>query len=254
MKDEIRKLFEDMPFNDEDIPNEELLEATNIFIKEHPDEAEAYFLRAKFYMALKKPEEAIKDLNKAIALNPLEYDSHLERGLTYHELKEYKKAINDFSKCIEIEPQKPEGYFNRAISYSHNQQDIKAIADYQSAIDLNYKIDEAYNNIAEIKMHDLEDYEGAYIDFKKSLEIDNQNTSAYYNMGCMSLKEEKYSEAIGYFTKLIEQDPEDSWGYFLRGVAKINLKMKKEAQLDLEKAREIAPHENFKFEDYASTL
>lgn len=65
-------------------------------IKENPDNAQNYYLRAKIYMETKKWSVALIDLNRALELNPSNGDFLLNRGICHINLGNRKEACSDW--------------------------------------------------------------------------------------------------------------------------------------------------------------
>jgi tetratricopeptide (TPR) repeat protein len=111
-------------------------------ITRHPDDPDAYILRARAYRSLGRQEDAIADLTKAIGLSKHPYyvaQATTNRGEIYLELGEYSTAEADFSAVIELEgalPYKPRAYLGRARSLRSADRRADAQKDADEAIRL----------------------------------------------------------------------------------------------------------------------
>lgn len=111
-------------------------------INSHPDDPDAYMLRAKAYTVLGRTDEAIADLTRAIGLSKHPYykaQTMTDRGKVYLKRGEYAKANADFSAVIELEradAYKPGAYLNRARSQKEQGALAEALRDAGEAIRL----------------------------------------------------------------------------------------------------------------------
>lgn len=79
-----------------------------------------------------------------------------------------------------------------------------------------------YLNMSEIS-HDEGQREKAFIWAQKSFEASPKNDEALYQMGYLSLEKEKYSDALGYFSQLLEKYKDKSPSDKRRGVITMNV-------------------------------
>ncbi len=78
-------------------------------------------------------------------------------------------------------------------------------------------------------------------EFQYVLEQDDQYYDAYYNLGLVYLKEEKYYDALSMFNKTVEIAPRDYKGYAQMGITYRNLKMYDDAINALSEANKLNP-------------
>ena len=64
---------------------------------------------------------------------------------------------------------------------------------------------------------------GAISDYSKAIELDQKNSTAYYNRGFAKFDLQDYKGAISDYSKTIELDPQNVTAYHNRGSAKSNL-------------------------------
>lgn len=83
-------------------------------------------------------------------------------------------------------------------------------------------------------------YEDAVTAFMKALEIDKR-PEIYYDIACAYQAMEKHSEAVPYFKKVIEKQPEDADANFRLGLALYTLEQYNESIPYLEKFISLAP-------------
>ena len=136
-----------------------------------------YFLnRGDTYFKLKKYRSAISDYNSSLKMNPNESYIYLNMALSKLQLKDYEGAIQNYTTAINnhslggINWNLSDGYFNRAFAYSRLKYYKKAIYDYSEVIKLEPYNDFAYFNRG-IEKYNLGEFEGACIDFEKSISL-----------------------------------------------------------------------------------
>jgi tetratricopeptide (TPR) repeat protein len=79
------------------------LQIVDGWIRENPENAEAYFSRHFVWMDIGEPHKALADLDKSIELEP-DPIGFLSRGEVYRHLGEYQKALEDYGRGEAIDP------------------------------------------------------------------------------------------------------------------------------------------------------
>jgi len=108
-----------------------------------PDLIGAYYNLANTKFNLEDFEGAIEDYSKVIQSFPTDYNSYSQRALAYMQIKSYKKAFKDFGACIIIKPNS-ESYYNRGYALLEINYYDKAKSDFVKAIELNINNTPAY--------------------------------------------------------------------------------------------------------------
>jgi len=257
-------------------------------LKFKPNFSEAYSARAGIKRnRLKDYKGAIQDYNKAIESKP-HYYSNINRGEGYYinlyiwrgsakeKLKDYKGAIKDYTKAIELNPtddrsrSSHDGAYKRRGVAKGKLGDYKGeIADnikskerrtelrnsyyteirkkmklYTKAIELNPNDTDAYYKRGSAKSK-LQDYKGAIKDNNKAIELNPNFAMAYLNRGAAKGGLQDYKGAIEDYNKAIELNPDYALAYANRGNAKIRLGQKDDGCLDLSKAEELGFAEGY---------
>jgi tetratricopeptide (TPR) repeat protein len=166
--------------------------------------AYAYRYRGFNHYMLGNPEQAISDLNTYISMG---YDDehwvYKTRGNAKIETKDYQGAITDFSEAIKISGMNYELAFRgRAKAYMKSGQYQKAIDDFTRVIELNPDDPYAYDNMGSIMslLGDVKKRGG------------NTGFGAEY-----PTPEDYYTEAIFYFDKAIQHDPDYYLAFYHKG-------------------------------------
>jgi tetratricopeptide (TPR) repeat protein len=143
-------------------------------------------------------KSAISLYSKAIMLEP-DAISYRDRGIAKQKVKDFIGAKQDFIKAIElftieisIDPENKlmfSTYLERANLYAKIQKYEESIIDYTKTIDILISLNNGtilLDNIYELRgvsKQKLSDYRGAIEDYSKSIEINPNNSPAYYKRG-----------------------------------------------------------------------
>lgn len=244
-----------------------------LYLKDHPDDAEAYNNRALAYFCKNEYNHAIQDCNKAIELKPDMAYAYNLAGAAYSERREYKlamkyfdkaieykpdlveayagrgwayvfqpaydRAIHDLTQAINLRPNSPDLYDRRAMIYYCSGQNELAIADYTTSLELGPRNTVAYHNRA-VAYYSI----GDYVNAKKDCEIGLKMNDGDLRYSLLALKcfcEAKFEKAIEYYTKAINRYPEAVGCHSRRGDVYYKLGMIEEAKADWRKAHELNP-------------
>ncbi len=219
-----------------------------LYLKDHPDDADAYSNRGLAYFYKGKYEKAIADFEKAIVIKPELVYAYNMCGLVHAYRKEYQLAMKYFDKAIEYEPGLDEVYRNRGWTHACMGKYELAIKDYSQAISIrpiyyhergmvyyykgdydrainDYTIDitnsrgnaSIYHNRA-VAYYSIDDYARAIDDCNNGLGILAEGPDDYIKCGLKALRFfciEDYEKAIKQYTKAIKTKP-DLAGYYCR--------------------------------------
>lgn len=190
---------------------------------------------------MKKIKQTIAKIETELKQSPHSPDLLNELGVGHHILGNYNQAISLFKKAIELSPRKAELHFNLANSYYESEQLDLAINAYMNAIDLRPDYVPAINNLADIyeiagkkeKARELfryitrikpeealgylnlgshylrqENTVEAAKNYKRAIDLDSACYEAYNNIGFILKHIGKYEEAIPYYKKCLEINPD----------------------------------------------
>jgi len=177
-----------------------------------PGSAEVYLMRGRFQSDHGHFKEAIADFEKAIELDPKHQMAHecivkelrtLHRDLEALAAVDYAMSINGESVWAYDE----RGFINLGL-----KNYTQALEDFKRRIELGPKDDYAHTTIViELRDRDLNDEALAVLDMM--LHANPENIWAYNQRGDIYLKSKKYSQAVNDFKKTIELDPEDTYAH-----------------------------------------
>ncbi len=192
----------------------------HIFIRfDHPQDAEAYAIRAYQNYSLHQYDKAILDFTEAIRLNPQFAGAYRSRGMVFNELQQYDQAIVDYTEAIRLDPQDAEAYANRAAVYSGPRQYDQAITDFTEAIRLNPRRALVYNHRGLAYFYSLQQDELALADYTEAIRLDPQDAEAYANRAAVYYGLRQYNQAITDCTEAIRLNPRLADARYTRGAA-----------------------------------
>ncbi|MEP4095021.1 tetratricopeptide repeat protein [Reichenbachiella sp.] len=189
-------------------------------IRLHGGSSDYFFARGQAKELANNNIGALTDFEAALRLDSEHYTSMFKRALIYYKQKNYKQAAKDFTFLINnvetfetkaivfkgasydekgemifsgiatLEDMKADVYLARAQTYEKMGFSTPTMLDYDKAISLNNHEPNYYVHRGLFKLS-KEDSEGAEVDFRNALEIDQFHRLALYNLSFLVDEEEK---------------------------------------------------------------
>ena len=177
----------------------------------------------------------LKRLDKLLEESDDDFEVYKERGDLRAKLGFYNDAIDDYKKSLELNPNYKEA--DKALTDTKNNLDIYN----NSLINKDYTKDPMYYFSKAHNLYNKRKYEEAIENYNKSIDLDPNNSYAYNNRGLAKNNLEQYFNALKDYDndKAIELDPNNSVIYYNRGLAKTHLWQYEEAIEDYNKAIEL---------------
>jgi Tfp pilus assembly protein PilF len=214
------------------------LENINTKIKENPDDAGLYDIRARYYMRESQFDLALKDINKATTLdpkNPVFYlslsDVYLLMGKTTNcgdalnkalsldpknneaflrmarlnlIIREYKTSMEYIRKALGVQAVNPQAYYTKALVLLETGDTVKAVDDLKKAVDQNQNYFEALMELGQLYSMRKDPMSAGY--YKNAIRIKPKNREANYNLGMFYQETGQYENAILTYTNLEKID------------------------------------------------
>ncbi|MCX8490286.1 MAG: tetratricopeptide repeat protein [Cyclobacteriaceae bacterium] len=168
------------------------LKDLDVFLREFPQVAQAYVLRAFVCRELDSVDGQLTSIQKAIELQPENLELVKWRGSLLLQKNEYQLAKSDFL-MVRNKLDDPELEVNLALAY-----------------------------------YSLSDIDSALIAINKSIELDATYEPAYLYGGSLCLETEKYVKSLEYLNLALLVDPENANAIFYKGMVLVELKQEKE--------------------------
>ena len=128
-------------------------------------------------------EKALSQINRAIVIQPLNRMLYINRGILKADLGYYKEALDDLSQMPSYVKNNKQfcgnAYKYRGLVYLKLKKDKESIACCDSALVLTPNDGDVYAIRASAKSN-LQDFEGAYKDFKKAVDLGSKEAIPIY--------------------------------------------------------------------------
>ncbi len=211
-------------------------------LAETPD---AYFTRAKIFIAQFRFDDAVDDLTKAVAVGGNAADVFALRGHAQLYAGRLDAAMKDEDQSISLTRDYSFAYRTRGHVFMNMGQDDKAIADETRAIALDPMDIEAHWLRAYAYRYRKKDLPKAVADYTAALAIDPQDSTARTSRADAYEELGRYPEAAADYDAWISQNPKGPFGYWARG--RMNLIQGKAAAAagDLAKALSLKPADSY---------
>jgi tetratricopeptide (TPR) repeat protein len=174
---------------------------------------------------------AIEDCGTILSVAPKAALVWNTRGLLRMNKGDLDGALQDLAKAIELAPGSSSAYASRAAIYLRKRAFHDALENFNHAIETDPSA-AVYGLRATCKLS-LNDTGGAKIDFRKTIEIDPLNASAFHGLGQVEMHEGNLNTAITNFSRALQINGGLAWSYLLRGVAEIGTGAYRESIRDL---------------------
>lgn len=164
-----------------------------------------------------------------------------EQAQSLYDSGDFGNLIEVCDAIIQLDPNNDVAYNVRGIAHRKLKQYEQAVKDYNKAIQLNPNLSDAYNNRGAL-YKELKDYESAVEDLLQAIDLNSNNYAAYANLGEICYELEEHETAILYLNKSIDiglEGKDLGEALYYRGLSYLKLGNKKQAQSDLNTAKEL---------------
>lgn len=204
-----------------------------------PDYTESQMALGELYYIVKKHTESVNQLNNVLAITPDNTEAHFLKGMNFKEMGDTAKSIASFQKALEFD----NNNYNAAIQLGRifTERGDKAAYDYlTAAIKMQKRNTEGYFARA-YYFQKTGQFQKALFDYRKVVDIDPSSDLAYYNVGCINFDVKQYKEAQRSFNICIQMNNQNTRAYYMRGLIHEIEGNLKEARLNYEYALELEP-------------
>lgn len=212
----------------------------------------------------KQYDNCITCLNDYVKSNP-DPDAFKMRGMSYFQTGKYENAVKDFTEFLNKNKTSRTIFYQRGLAYEKMGNTKEAEADFKRACDFGFE--KACNHMVSVlsgittgegstenrtaadwftiasDFVNKGDYENAVSFFNRTIEMDPNMTEAYLFRGLAYRNMQKYKEALADYGKLLAIDPESAPAYNNRGVVYWKQGKHKEALADYNKTISLAPND-----------
>ncbi len=201
--------------------------------------SDVYMLKGKAYLNLEMPDEALKCFENLMQLNSNNPDSYNYIGCAYFDLENYSKSIDYFNQAIDLNPNEPSYHMNKGDAFVYLHKFDEAIKSYSKVIELDPTNNEANTFKAkalnQFKKNDLNNIKiDQFINYwKQTYDIDDSVPSnasnAYVCKGLTLSYEKKFYEALIFYTKATQLDPNNVEANYYKAITYLDLNLYAEA-------------------------
>ena len=183
-----------------------------------------------------------RDYIRAVHLNPLCMEARVNLAYSLQMQGYFKKAWNLFTRTIEIDPQYKAALEGRALVNLQMSNTFGAFVDMNSAINIRKTAESL--TLRGVVNQFLGDRMSAMNDYQSAKNLDPTYSLAYYNAANLYFLHRQLSQAIFYYTKAIDWNPNDGAAFLNRAVAKSISKDYQGAVDDFAAVEKLSPHWN----------
>lgn len=201
------------------------------------DYAPMYFNAGIAFHKSGRFQESIEAYDKAIKLDGAKAKYYFNRGLAKQEILNPKAGIEDIQIAANMEPDNKTMHYALGFSHLNLGQSAEALASFSRVIEIDSTYWRAYFNRALIHMEIL-DFESAIKDLRIYTKNNPDDPQGYFYAGKSEMELNAFYQAMTFFEKAVELDPEFGWANYYLGYVMINSFGKFEGCEYLEKALE----------------
>ena len=206
------------------------------------DYHEAWFMRGIALSSLGRYEEAIVSYDQALSLKPDDHETWNDRGVALSSLGRYEEAIVNFDKTLALKPDYYTAWHNRVIDLVHLGRYKEAIDSYDRAFQIkpdDYDYNYAYWHNKGILLYQLDRYLESFQCFAKVSEIQPKNQNAWNSQGYLLLAAQAYPSVPVFGKPLLIHQPELKQD--VSTTLTLDLETYQQALIYFEKAIELNP-------------
>jgi tetratricopeptide (TPR) repeat protein len=217
-----------------------------------PDNADFFYQRGIIYRDSKHPAEALGDFDKALSLKGDDVDALIGRGELHIEQHEFPAAKSDLGLASQTVAKESDMRMTIARGYMRMDDREAALAQLDIWIGVHSadsKLPEALNERCQTKALLATDLPKALSDCNTALNrsVDERfKAEVYRNRALVRLRLGDFAKALLDYDAAVKIDPQNPWGLYGRGLAKIRLKKQADGESDLAAAAKL----NDKVADY----
>ena len=225
---------------------EKAIEYFSLAMSEQPNNDIPAYGRACAKMKIGDIEGAIFDFNLTLEINPNNYQAYHNLGIIEYEANNLPIAKLYFLQSAKIDPSNAFAFFTLA-KIEYTSQNIKeAIVYFDKALNITTDLkllnhhQLLYCYVHRASCHSiLKNFDKALNDIKTALKMDSSDYYTHYMKGSILYELQAFNQAKASYDEALRLNPEFGYGYFVRAMAKRELKDIEGAVSDLEIAEQF---------------
>jgi len=120
---------------------------------------------------------------------------------------EYVESAAAFEACLARRSDWPEAHLNAGIAYARSGNGTAARNSFQDTLTLRPDSSDAVRGLAALAL-ELEDFDDAYQQHCRLIELGEHGPELYYNAGLICQKRGQTQEAVNYYQQALNEDPQ----------------------------------------------
>ena len=218
----------------------EILDALNHAISLNPNRIESYLSLSRYFMKIKKTNEAEKTVQKAISINPNSAVGYLEYGRFLDYEDRDKEAEAQFNRAVAVEPQNIEAREAVAEFYLTQKQFDKAEKAYRQIVEIQENSPESRLELANFYAQ-IGRQEDALKVFNEIVAELPEYVRARYRLGEIYLDRKENEKVDGQVNELLKMNSNDAQALMLRARLQLQENKPDEAIKNLEEVLKKQP-------------
>ena len=206
-----------------------------------PASPDGYALRGVSFINRKQFDKAEQDIRRAIDVAPQSAIGYVQMGNLQLVQKHYSEAEKSYQQGLEHDPNSSDalsGLMNTALA---QKQIDKAVAEAKAAIAKAPNSSAFYDLLGTALFNNKKDMNGAEDAFRKSIELDRNNSDALLKLGQVQVAKGSVDDAIATYQRSLKDNSREASFYILMGELYESKRDWDKAKESYQKALEIQP-------------
>lgn len=203
--------------------------------------AQAFKRLGDVYTAKKLYREALSEFQKAVKLEKRNTDFLMALGLAYLNVDSIDKAIQTISTAQVIEPNNPATFVALGDAYLKMNVPVMAVDNYKKAIDLDSNYADAHKKLGDVYYNKMKMYKDALNEYIVYANLDSTNADNLERVAHLLFFNKIYPSSITFYEKLVKLDNQNYSAYMELGASYMYMRNFKEAAKNLEIAVKLDP-------------
>ena len=175
---------------------------------------EKHYKNATAYHDVGEFEQAISEYRKAIALHPNSPIIYNRLGVAYAELKQYDAALDAYQRALALSPMTTELHYNVGLVHLKQGDLPRALEAFKRAITLDAEWGDAYTGLGEVYLKQGDFGQAAHA-YKQATRLNpNGNPNAFLGLGKVYTKQRRLDDATTVVEKAIEIQVDNTEAYY----------------------------------------
>jgi len=176
-------------------------------LKSEPTNALAHFDLAVSYFALRRLDDALKELQVTLAIVPYYTRAEELLGMIWIERKAYDQAQAQFNHLLTADPGNYVAHYNLGVLAALEGHWDEGAKQLQAALKADASSAEAHNALGSVYLR-KGDFEHARDEFTEAIRLAPEFASAHYNLGLVFRGQGRSEEAADEFRLALASDPQ----------------------------------------------